>query len=170
MFCAADHSTVVGFIEKNEKVCPLFREKNNQRVIDWGLPLVRDTIYNFTENLLLDEGLVNPYADVREASAEVLKSFWLTPSELEATAWGNFPWEKGHSEKTESLAEPYNWLHIAKCFLTMRSASLQGIWTEGSIARSSRPIRESIKVFFRYRRLLSAIKSKVFNKLITRNI
>jgi FMN phosphatase YigB (HAD superfamily) len=170
MFCAADHSTIVGFIEKNEQAYPLFREKGNQRVIDWGLPLVRDTIYNFTENLLLDEGLVNPYADVREASAEVLKSFWLTPSELEATAWGNFPWEKGHSEKTESLAEPYNWLHIAKCFLTMRSASLQGIWTEGSIARSSRPIRESIKVFFRYRRLLSAIKSKVFNKLITRNI
>jgi FMN phosphatase YigB (HAD superfamily) len=170
MFCAADHNTVIGFVEKGGQACPLFRDKDNQRVNEWGLALVRDAVYNFTENLLFDGGLVNPYADVREASSEVLKSFWLTPSELEATAWGNFPWEKGHSEKTDSLAEPYDWLHVVKCFLTMRFPSNRGIWTEGSIARSSRPIRKAIKGFLRCQHLLSAIKSKVLKKLITHDI
>jgi FMN phosphatase YigB (HAD superfamily) len=170
MFCAADHGTVVGFIEKNGQACPLFRDEGNQRVIDWGLPLVRDAVYSFTENLLLDADLVNPYADVREASAEVLNSFWLNPSEIEAAAWGDFPWEKGHSEKTDSLAEPYNWSHVAKSFLTSRLSSHQGIWIEGSITRSSRLIRKAIKGFLRYRRLLSTIKSKVLKKDITYNI
>jgi FMN phosphatase YigB (HAD superfamily) len=170
MFCAADHSTVVGFIENSEQAYPLFKEKINQNVLDWGLPLVRDAVYSFVENLLLDNGLVNPYIDVREATMGVLNSFWLTPSESEAVAWGNFPWEKGHSERTDTLAANYNWLHIAKSFLTLRLAPHQGIWVEGSIARSSRPIRKAIKGFLRYQRLLSVTKSKFLKKITTYNV
>jgi hypothetical protein len=148
MFCAADHGTVIGFVEQNGYAQPVLREERNQRVIDWGLPLVRDSIYSFTENLLLDASLINPYTDMRQACAEVLKSFWLSPSEIEATAWGDFPWEKGHSENTDSLAKSYSWLQVAKSYLTLKLASNQSIWTEGAIARSSPQVRSAIHFFF----------------------
>jgi FMN phosphatase YigB (HAD superfamily) len=164
MFCAADHGTVIGFLEKSGQAQPIFREERNQRVIDWGLPLVRDAIYSFTENLLLETRLVNPYADVREASANLLKSFWLNPSSDEASAWGDFPWEKGHSEKVESLTESYRWIHVAKSFLTFRLVSHQGIWVEGAISRSSPLVRNAMKGFIYYRRFLSVIKSKILTK------
>jgi FMN phosphatase YigB (HAD superfamily) len=166
IFCAADHGTVVSFVEKNGQACPLFKEEGSQSAIDWGLPLVRDAVYNFAENLLLDIGLVNPHADVREASAELLNSFWLTPTKVEAIAWGDFPWEKGHSEKTDFLAEPYTWLHVAQSFLTMRLTAHQGIWIEGSITRSSQTIQKAIKGIFLYRNLLKIIKSKIQKMLI----
>jgi FMN phosphatase YigB (HAD superfamily) len=160
MFCAADHATVVGFVENNGLACPLFRVKDNQKITDWGLTLVRDAVYNFTENLLLDKDFVNPYADVREASAQLLSSFWLSPTAFEALVWGDFPWEKGHSEKTVSLAEPYHWKDVIKSFLTTKLVSHQGIWIEGSISRSSPAIRRAIHGFRRFRQLLVAIKTK----------
>jgi FMN phosphatase YigB (HAD superfamily) len=164
MFCAADHSTVVGFVENNGLACPSFREKDNQKIIDWGLTLVRDAVYSFTENLLLDKSFVNPYADVREASAQVLSSFWLTPTASEAIAWGNFPWEKGHSERTDALAESYHWGHVFKSFLTLRLASHQSIWTEGAVTRSSTLVRNAMQGFLHFRRLLIAIKLRIFNQ------
>ena len=168
MFCSADHGTVLSFKEEGEQVRPIFKEEHNQRIIDWGLPLVRKAVYCFTENLLLDASLVNPWADVREASADVLQSFWLSPSYTEAKAWGDYPWEAGHSEKTNSLAQSYPWTGVAKSFLSARLAYNQGFWLEGSIAQSAPPIRKAMKGFHRYRRLLSVIKSKVPTKVILR--
>ncbi len=168
MFCSADHGTVISFMEEGEQVRPIFKEEHNQRIINWGLPLVRKAVYCFTENLLLDASLVNPWADVREASADVLQSFWLNPSPTEAKAWGDFPWEAGHSEKTNSLAQSYPWTGVAKSFLTARLAYHQGFWVEGSIAQSAPPIRKAMKGFRRYQRLLSVIKSKVPTKVLLR--
>jgi FMN phosphatase YigB (HAD superfamily) len=173
MFCSADHGTVLGFMEEGDQVRPVFKEERNQRIIDWGLPLVRKAVYSFTENLLLDPNLVNPWADVREASADVLQSFWLNPSYTEAKAWGDFPWEAGHSENTNSLAQSYSWINVAKSFLTARFAYNQGLWFEGSIAQSSPPVQKGIQGFFRYRRLLLSVKSKVFTsrlKVVKRSL
>jgi FMN phosphatase YigB (HAD superfamily) len=161
IFCAADHGTVVSFVDKNGLAFPLFRGKANQRINDWELTIMRDAVYNFTENLLLDENFVDPYADVREASAQVLSAFWLTPTASEAIAWGDFPWEKGHSEKTVSLAEPYHWKDVIKSFLTTKLVSHQGIWVEGAIARSPYLIRNAMRGFAIYRRFISNLKSKI---------
>lgn len=168
MFCSADHGTVLSFIEEGEQVRPVFKEERNQRIIDWGLPLVRKAVYCFTDNLLLNASLVNPWADVREASADVLQSFWLNPSNTEAKAWGDFPWETGHSEKTNSLAQSYPWKSVAKSFLTARLAYQQGLWFEGSIAQSALPIQKAMRGFRRYQRLLSILKSKVPTKVLVR--
>ncbi|WP_169155574.1 HAD family hydrolase [Brasilonema bromeliae] len=173
MFCSADHGTVLGFMEEGDQVRPVFKEEHNQRIIDWGLPLVRKAVYSFTENLLLDPNLVNPWADVRQASADVLQSFWLSPSYTEAKAWGDFPWEAGHSENTNSLAQSYSWINVAKSFLTARFAYNQGLWFEGSVAQSSLPVQKGIQGFRRYRRLLLSIKSKVLTprlKLVKRSL
>jgi FMN phosphatase YigB (HAD superfamily) len=167
MFCAADHGTVTSFVEVNGQAKPVFREERNQKVIDWGLPLIRDAVYCFTENLLLESSLVNPYADVRETSAEVLKSFWLSPTKVEAEAWGNFPWEKGHGEKTDPLSESYRWTHVIISFLTARLVLNQGTWVEGSIACSSLPVRTALRAFQRYRKVLSTIKFKFHKKIST---
>jgi predicted HAD superfamily hydrolase len=160
MFCSGDHGTVVSFREKQGQVQPVLREERNQKVIDWGLPLVREAVNCFCEHLLLDPDLVNPWSDMRAAAADVLRAFWLNPSEAEAKAWGDFPWEKGHGEKTDALAAPYNWSQAVRSFLTARLAPHPGTWQQGSITRSSPPIRMAIQGFLGYRRLLLSLKSK----------
>jgi predicted HAD superfamily hydrolase len=160
VFCNGDHGTVVSFIEECGQVRPVFREERNQKVIDWGLPLLTETVRRFTENLLIDPSLVNPDADVREACEGLLQSFWLNPSQEEAKAWGDYPWEYGHNETTDFLAKPYTWMNVAWSFFKTRLSDHQGMWVEGSIARSSTPIRQAMQVFLFYERLCLAIKSK----------
>ncbi|MUG96401.1 hypothetical protein F7734_30270 [Scytonema sp. UIC 10036] len=169
MFCSADHGTVVSFTDEGEQVRPVFKEERNQSIVDWGLPLVRKAVYCFTENLLLDPSLINPWADVREASANVLQSFWLNPSHIEAQAWGDFPWEKGHSDRTDSLAQPYNWADVVKSFLIVRLVDNAGVWFEGSVARSPSSIPSVIQRFLRYRSLLARLKSKFLTKTTVKN-
>jgi predicted HAD superfamily hydrolase len=164
MFCCADHGTVTSFTDEGEEVRPVFKEESNQRLINWGLPLVRKAIYCFTENLLLDASLINPWADTREASAETLKSFWLDPSHMEAQAWGDFPWEKGHSDKTDPLAQAYSWADVVRSFLTASLVDSPGVWLSGSIARSPSRISQAMRSFLRYRSLLSKLKSEVFKR------
>ncbi|PSP24615.1 MAG: hypothetical protein BRC55_06635 [Cyanobacteria bacterium SW_8_48_13] len=164
MFCTGDHGTVVSFTDEGEQVQPVFSEECNQRVIEWGLPLVRQTVYAFTENLLLDESLVNPWADVREASAQVLKSFWLNPSYWEAKAWGDFPWEDGHGEDGGwlRLANSYDWRHVPQSLIRAKiPRHNRACWVEGSLARSSPAIQTALKSSLRSKPLRSGVKRAV---------
>ena len=164
VFCSADHGTVVEFVEEGGKVRPVLKEERNQPVIEWGFPTVRETIYSFAENLVLDSSLVNPGADVRAASAEVFKAFWLDPLPSEAMAWGDFPFEDGLSSEGywNRLAARYRWTHVAKAFQTGKIFKPHRLtWVEGSVALTSPEIRSALKGVFRLRGALSGVKSAV---------
>ena len=161
MFCTADHGTVLGFAEEDKRVEPILREPHNQQAIDWGLSIVRETVYSFLENLFLDSTLINPWADVRPAIAEVLRSFWVNPSPSEAKAWGGFPFEDGMGNESSwiCLAESYHWTHVFKSF---RAGKIhlphRRLWFEGSMAMTAREIRVFLRGVMWLRRKLSGIK------------
>ncbi|MGE5261945.1 MAG: HAD family hydrolase [Acidobacteriota bacterium] len=159
MFCVADHGTVVDFVDQGERVAPLLKANVNAPVIEWGLPLVRETIGCFVDNLVTDSQFVDPYGDVRAAITAVLRSFWLYPSRAEATTWGAFPWEDGLGFQTywNRLAQPYGWSDLFQAFYKMRVAfHHRSSWFEGSLALSPPAIRIAL---LGLKRALSAYRS-----------
>jgi FMN phosphatase YigB (HAD superfamily) len=154
MFCAADHGSVAGFGAQNGRVEPILVETCNQKVVAWGLPLVRRTVQSFVENLVLVDTLVNPWADVRPALTDVLRAFWVHPSEPIARAWSDFPWEDGlgYESYWNPLAQGYRWRDL---FASLRRGRVvrhhRTSWPAGSLALSPRPIRAALSLLARLR-------------------
>jgi FMN phosphatase YigB (HAD superfamily) len=160
IFCSADHGTVLGFERRAGGVVPVLEERANERMVRWGLPLLRQTVDAFVEHLCTDRNLLNVSADVREVSLEVLRSFWGTPSAAEARAWGDALFEE-HSGETYRLpvAEPYRWSHVPTVALRgFLPAHHRYSWREGSLADSSRSLRAAFAGVTRLRALLSRAK------------
>lgn len=171
LFCSANHGTALGYEERNEEVHPALEEGINQSVIDWGLPLLRESVNCFVENLLLDPGLTNLYADTRGCSAQVFEAFWLNPSVKEAAAWGDLPWEDHlpHSGGKRLLwAERYEWKHVLN-YLLRGQYPRQHLhsWVRSSAVRSPRSIQRALKYTDSFKRrgfkasLKTLLKSRI---------
>ncbi len=144
MFCAADHGTVVDFVERDGRVDPILKEAGNEPVIDWGLPVVRQAITSFTEHLLVDAAYVNPWADVRSATTDVLRSFWVNPSRAVAEVWGSFPWEDGLGQETyrNNVGRAYGWGDVVRAVVRWRvEPHHRAYWPAGSLVLSPRGVR-----------------------------
>jgi hypothetical protein len=148
MFCAADHGTVIDFIEANGRVQPLLKSPHNHKALEWGLSLMRQTMLGFADHLLLDPDFVNPWADVRAALTQVLQAFWVQPSQVEARAWADFPWEDGLGAETywNRLAQQYCWPDVIKAVYTGRvKGHHRASWLAGSLALSPLSVRLPLK-------------------------
>ncbi|NEU75590.1 hypothetical protein PI95_024285 [Hassallia byssoidea VB512170] len=159
MVCVANHGSVIGYKEVGERVEAVLKNADNEPVINWGYPIVRETICCFTENLLLDSSLVNPWVDVRAATIEALKTFGSNPSFAEAKAWGNFPMEVGleHESFVPCLARSYTWKDLIQPFLPGNKAIWRQIywWHEGALALTPPLLRTALKISINFEQSLN---------------
>lgn len=111
MFCAADHDTVTGYRREGERVVPTLGGGSARLVQAWGLTTLRAAVTSVVEQVVLDEDLVDPRADLRAAACAVIAQFWAEPSVDEARAWGAFPFEGAQAEGSapHPLAQGYTW-------------------------------------------------------------
>jgi len=178
MVCSADHGSVIDYQIRDNQVYPIFKEESNQAVLDWGYPIVRDTILHFADHLLLDASLLNPQADVRSMVATLQQAFWLTPTQNEARAWGTFPMEDGWGKESEfiTLAAPYSlkdlprlWWHAVKDIEILwrrhwwhgAAIQLTSPWMQGLFYNGQRTIFFLRKVFQK------TLSTKLFAKKLT---
>lgn len=165
LFCSADHGTALGYEERSGEVHPVLEESINQSVIDWGLPLLRESVDCFIENLLLDPGLTNLYADTRGCLTPVFEAFWLAPSASESAAWGDLPWEDHLPQsggKQLLWAERYEWKHVLNYLLRGQYPRQHShSWVRSSAARSPRSIQRALKYTDSFKRqgLKASIKT-----------
>ena len=148
MFCAADHGTVTGYSYNEGSVVPELDGQIDETMIGWGIELFRSTVYSFVDNLTLDDDLVDPYADIRGLTCEVINEFWTAPHRDEAAAWGNFPFEGAQavSSVRRPLAYRYTIRSIGQEIASGRFPNLGWQhWYEGSLALSSPAIRILLK-------------------------
>jgi predicted HAD superfamily hydrolase len=149
VFCAGDHGQVIGFEKKGEEVCPILKEDLNPQLLDCGLPLIRETIYCFIENLLLDASLINVEADMRAATAEVLRTFWLRPAVMEARAFADFPCEIGFADDTSPvrLAACYRWKHVVPPLWPVPKLQHRlPMWPAGAYALTAPHVQVALKM------------------------
>lgn len=151
VFCSADHGTVIGFEHAaGSQVSPVLKSNVNQRVIDWGLPILRDTAECFVGNLILKPEFVNPFADVRQATAQAFEAFWSAPTPTEARVWGSLPWEyhlPSEGDEPPTWARRYGWRHVLELYKQRRfPRSHRHEWVHGSLMQSPLFVRNILRL------------------------
>ncbi len=147
MFCQGDHGLVVGYCEDGDRIRAVFKTERNQGAIEWGLPIVTNTVHAFAESLLLSQDLIDISADVRPAVADVLKTFWLHPTLIEAIAWGTFPCEDDQGGTYQKpIAESFGWRDVVPALLagTVRPR-YRASWLAGSLELTPWSARSALK-------------------------
>lgn len=128
------------------KVLPVLESMINHRLVDWGLPVVHETLCKFCENLLLNKELIDPFVDFRPTSVKLLKLFCYHPDLHEASSWGSLELECNTLEtKWNLLAEPYSFKEIIQCFIRGRIFRSYWSWEEGSLMLTSKPKKMVLK-------------------------
>lgn len=109
MVCTAGHGSVLGYAETaSGQVAPVLSDDDNSSIVEWGLPIVHETICRVAEELGFVEDLSQMGTiDLRPAIVDVFNLFWTTPSHAEAACWGAYPFEDGWGTKAtrSQLAE-----------------------------------------------------------------
>jgi hypothetical protein len=153
-FCAGDHGRVLGYEDVDGVIRPRLERAVNTRLIDWGLPVLRETIRAFVVALVVDPSLNDPRADVRPAIADVLGRFHGDPERREALAWSRYLYEEdlgGYA--LVGMARPYDWRSVWRGLVTGDVADASNVqWYAGSLAISPRPIELAIRLLGRGRR------------------
>lgn len=149
MFCAADHGTVTGYHYEDGAVVPDLSVRVDEPLIDWGLELYRSTLTSFVDHLVLNNDLVDTYADVRDVTCELITTFWTKPDRNEAVAWGSFPFEGAQASGGEAqpLVRRYTLSSIRREMAIGKFPDLGWQhWYEGSLAISAPAIQRLLKL------------------------
>lgn len=155
-FCMSDHSIVSGYARRADGTVVAELSQDNSAVTEWGFATYRAGIAAFVralaetdevshkatshaevaEDVENTEHSEDAAGDVRPALSEVLRAFWLDPTESEARAWGAYPYDSDPlGRSTLPLARPFTPEELA-------DAGLPGFrrgdraWLPGSLAIS----------------------------------
>ena len=156
--CTADHGSVLGYSELYGQIAPVLAESDNAEVVEWGLPIVRETVMRVAKELLLDADLVGTEAiDLRPAILDVFTLFWTSPTKSEAEVWGAYPFEDGWGERSvnRKIAEPQKLLDSIK-------PNPHRHWWQAGANELSGPV---CKTAFESRRLLLDFRDRVRGRL-----
>jgi hypothetical protein len=144
VFCAANHGTVVGFSRNDFSIVPqLANGRWPERVREWGLNAVRESIVRVAETLKVDGISIEAVQEMRRHIRHVLRMFWLEPDRTEAMAWSRFPWDAGQGSEciVSSLGEPYRVSDLPTIFRRRTLRKRHVFWIDGSLAISPSLVR-----------------------------
>lgn len=134
-FCTADHGTVESYEKKNNKIVPVLSTIKNDKIIEWELNTIQETVCKFTEALFVEENYVDPYVHLRPVVAKLIETFARNPTKQEAIAWGSFQLEENSLEiRFLPLAQPYRLKHIYNIFKNGDPLQHKLSWMEGAMA------------------------------------
>lgn len=170
MFCAASHGTVEGYEKRVDgSFEPRLSEEGSDLVERWGLPLLHETVLNAVEGIVLDPELVDVRADLREATCRPVRAFWREPTQAEARAWGQFPFEGAQAADApaRSVAVRYSGPAVLRGLASGDFPDLGWQhWYEGSLRLSSLPMRKMAHLAAELYRRLAARQHPVFVRSI----
>jgi len=146
LFCTGTEGAVSGYHEEGGHVNPVLVTPDNGPALEAGLPLVRQTICRFSDELARSSGSVSLDADVRPATAAILEAFWRTPPPAAAAAWATFPFELNlaRAESTR-LATRFSWRDVTTVFRTgVLGPREWRPWVTGSLAITPAAVRVAL--------------------------
>jgi len=169
LFCTGTEGPVVGYERRGEQVTPVLAACANRPALDAGLPLMRETILRFAEELSRSrELLVDRKGDVRAACAAILDDFWHTPLPAAAAAWAAFPFELNLARADSTLfASRFSWRDVALAFRSgVAGTGAWRPWVAGSLAITPPAVRlalhASAAIGRPARRVLRPLKNAIY--------
>ncbi|MBC7886709.1 MAG: hypothetical protein H7Z13_02390 [Ferruginibacter sp.] len=167
-FSFAPHGSVRGFIRKNGKVIPCFKEGIERQLDEWGRLFYLSVVDEFCDHLpvtMIENGCG---FDLRSPAYYLLKEFSENPGRDDALIWGTVPYEHDQSGSAAQVLSPQlklNYPSIKEAFMfgslakATRSGQVAG-WGAGAwVARSNTVFPLYIFAFIGY------LKVKVFGVL-----
>jgi FMN phosphatase YigB (HAD superfamily) len=147
VFCTSVEGQTMHYGETQVgQIVPVLRRDPDQRALEWGLPLVRQVLEYFVERLPVEADWTCINADIRAPIADVLETFWHTPTYDEASVWGAFPRESEWGTFDATLANPYPVGYVFRRLLNDSEERARfGYWKAGSIMLSSPPQRLAMR-------------------------
>lgn len=137
-FCTADHGSVEDYELNEDKVYPILSTKRNDRVVEWELNIIQDTVCKFTEGLFIEEHYIDPFVHLRPLVAKIIETFARNPTKEEAIVWGSFQLEENAFEiRFLPLAQPYQVSHLFNILKNGDPLQHKLSWMEGAFAMSS---------------------------------
>lgn len=163
IFCAADHGTVRRYVtDPSGLVAPELAETVDRRVLEWGLPALRNGILGFAGELA--EALRRSGgADAEEwtralrvGGLATYEAFRRAPGEEEAEAFGSFPHADGQAHEVWGDCAPRLGLAARlRLGLGLGDPGYAGHWPEASVRRGGGRTADAIFALKRLRQRLS---------------
>jgi hypothetical protein len=145
-FTVANCGMTVGFERRGGRVAPVLASETNPTLDEWPWQLLRETVFRFVDELLLDADIASLRADLRPAVADVLSEFWLRPTRDEATAWGRYVYEDDILARSRNhLAAPMGPSDFLRK-TTRRNYEGKRLWLPGSVALTPAYLRPQARV------------------------
>jgi FMN phosphatase YigB (HAD superfamily) len=94
MLCADVSGRTLSYESEDGQIHPVLAAQVNQPLVDWGVPAMQEVALRACERVAPRLSQVSAHLDLRPATWAVLRTFWTTPTDAEAHAWGSFPWEE----------------------------------------------------------------------------
>jgi hypothetical protein len=127
--------------EPDGPLVPVLASETNPVLEGWPWHELRDVVFDFVNQLVLDQDLAAIGADLRPTVAAVLDAFWTHPTADEAAAWGSYLYEDDLlASSRNALATPLG----ARDFLrktTDRGYEGKRLWLQGSVALTNARLR-----------------------------
>lgn len=132
-FCMGDHGVLTGYKHgPDRQIVPVFAAPANKLALDWGLRLHRAVLYHTCDALT---GTLA--GDVRPLVHDVMDAFWCSPTILEATSWGAYPYDSDPAGRAiRALARPFD----QPSHVTETSLRSDRAWIHGSAALTGHPV------------------------------
>jgi predicted HAD superfamily hydrolase len=136
MMAAADHGTVLGFVEKNGTISPILDGERDEEVLAWGLGSLQDAVLAFAKAWLefpvLPADALGQYQSV---TREMFLKFVANPARAEALAWARFPHSGEQIERHKESIAPALAVGESVRFILQPERRPAGWWAAGSQAR-----------------------------------
>ncbi len=146
MMCAGTTGRTLGYKVGDDGVRPVLAAPDNDPVLQWGLPEMQAVAVRTAELAAAYLPSGSAHVDLRPAVAEVMRAFWLHPTDAEAHAWGSFPWEEEIWPPFVPVAQRLTTPDVvARLRRGDRQIRRNNSWRAGSAAVSSPPWRMLLK-------------------------
>jgi FMN phosphatase YigB (HAD superfamily) len=140
VFTQARHGHVLGYAVVDGRPQPVLQHAVDDALVAWGIDGYRHALDVFTAEVALTLRWVDPRGDVRRATWEVLRTFWLTPTDAEVAAWADFP--RDDDGRQHPIGRSYTGSEVLASVLQRRPALRpQGTWPAAVRRTSGAPVR-----------------------------
>jgi hypothetical protein len=147
-FCMSDHGIVADYQrDPDGHIEGLAERPTNPAVEAWGFHVFRSAVDEFCDRLEWSLSPTDVAIDLRSVISRLLRAFWMTPTQLEAAAWGSYPYDSDPlARATRSLARPFGAHHLKAVIRGEPLVREDRAWLQGSLALSGPEGVEATKV------------------------
>lgn len=135
MFAAADHGSVLGYRNHDNRIEPVLDSASEQRARAWGVTTLHQAILAFTDQMLS----VTDRDDIdslryQEIGEQLLHLFYTRPTRDEASTWGSIPFSDGQVEDHLQRLVPQAQPRQIRSAVLRRSPECYYWWIDGYLA------------------------------------